>query len=265
MIYSRLVRIKVHTFSPIILCNNFFRIFPLTWGLLWYLAQKSKRYCNLKQLVTDRVPGRISRKMGVNQVRCGSPLQNHQICQMFVKKWKKKNCTFKNPFSRHFQKPEKLGFRVPDPSLKPVWRWWYGNKFFFRVRLSKLKSLKFKWYNHIQHLVGICMYCFGSRLSPSIVAGNFMQEAQNDLSSNHGYLKYLFKRAFEKYDSEYLSMYLHSDVKVQKKCKNWPPFFSEVAQWNNSEYFYYIVMEQIPKSWIRVSSDSKRSDSDRIG
>ena len=46
-----------------------------------------------------------------------------------------------------------------------------------------------------------------------------MQEAQNDLSSNHGYLKYLFKRAFEKYDSESTQIF----GKLQ-----W-------NQWNNSE------------------------------
>ena len=51
-----------------------------------------------------------------------------------------------------------------------------------------------------------------------------MQEAQNDLSSNHGYLKYLFKRAFEKYDSESTQC-----LKVQNSAKkNCPPFW-EVA------------------------------------
>ena len=55
----------------------------------------------------------------------------------------------------------------------------------------------------VVHLVGICILFRKSIVSLySKVAGNFMQEAQNDLSSNHGYLKYLFKRAFEKYDSE---------------------------------------------------------------
>ena len=116
----------------------------------------------------------------------------------------------------------------------------------------------------VVHLVGICILFRKSIVSLySKVAGNFMQEAQNDLSSNHGYLKYLFKRAFEKYDSEYLSIYTVM-WKFKKSAKIDRLFFGRRNQ-NNSEYFYYIVMELIPKSRIRISSDSKRSDSDRIG
>ena len=73
----------------------------------------------------------------------------------------------------------------------------------------------------VVHLVGICILFRKSIVSLySKVAGNFMQEAQNDLSSNHGYLKYLFKRAFEKYDSESTQC-----CKSSKQCKKeLPPF-----------------------------------------
>ena len=81
----------------------------------------------------------------------------------------------------------------------------------------------------VVHLVGICILFRKSIVSLySKVAGNFMQEAQNDLSSNHGYLKYLFKRAFEKYDSESTQC-----CKSSKQCKKeLPPFLGSCNEIN---------------------------------